>query len=437
MVRKDFYMPYTGEVFGVSRQINQYSYYDRKGLDRKLTLLLRRDTHIAIKGPSKCGKSWLRQKCLTDAIIVQCRPGMTVEDIYRQALSFIDIQFDVNCSSVTSFSTEFTGHGKIGIPLVANTTAEASGSIERSQGFGVSLDFATSIQNLKFIADSITSSGKRLVIEDFHYLDLSTRERLAFDLKTFWDYSCNIIIIGVWTQTNLLTSMNPDLTGRMEEISVSWEKEDLHQVIHKGSSFLNIEIDSTIENDMINDSFGNIGILQSLLLRLVEDESGIDKTQSVKMYIANPTLYTNAARTYATQLDGLYQQFAKTLSAGIRQRKKSTGIYALAMEAIVKGTDKQLMDGFSRNDIFTIANAKEPRVQKGNLKTVLRKLVELQKPGKVSRNLVITYDESIDAVFAVDLQLLFYRKHHTMKWPWEEMAKEARQLSLFEADGEP
>ena len=39
--------------------------------------------------------------------------------------------------------------------------------------------------------------------------------------------------------------------------------------------------------------------------------------------------------------------------------------------------------------------------------------------------------------FAIDLQLLFYRKHHTMKWPWEEMAEEARQQSLFEDDDEP
>ena len=33
----------------------------------------------------------------------------------------------------------------------------------------------TSIQNLEFIATSIITSGKRLVIEDFHYLDLGTR----------------------------------------------------------------------------------------------------------------------------------------------------------------------------------------------------------------------------------------------------------------------
>lgn len=430
-------MPYTNEVFGVSPHINQYSYCDRSGLDGKFTRLLRRNVHIAIKGPSKCGKSWLRQKCLDDAILVQCRLGMTADDIYRQALSSLGVQFDIQKSSETNFSTELSGGGEFKVPFLAKAEAGASGSVEHNQGSSTSLDFATSIQNLEFIATSIRDSGRRLVIEDFHYLDLETRAKLAFDLKTFWDYNCKVIIIGVWTQTNLLTYMNPDLTGRIEEISIEWTDDELRQVIDNGSQALKIQIDDNIKNDMICDSFGNVGILQSLLLRLVEDEAGIEETQDFNTPIVNPVFYDNAAKGYANQLDGLYQQFAQTLSTGIRQRKKkSTGIYALSMEAIVNATDRQLMKGFSRNDIYTITNGKEPRIKKGNLKSVLKKLVELQRP-ETGRSLVISYDESIDSVFAIDLQLLFYRKHHTMKWPWEEMAEEARQQSLFEDDDEP
>lgn len=106
-----------------------------------------------------------------------------------------------------------------------------------------------------------------------------------------------------------------------------------------------------------------------------------------------------------------------------------------SMQAIVNATDNQLMNGFSRTDIFNITNAIESRIQKGNLKTVLGKLVELQQP-ESGRGLVISYDESIDSIFVVDLQLLFYRKYHTMKWPWEELAEEARQQSLFDEDGQ-
>ena len=172
-----------------------------------------------------------------------------------------------------------------------------------------------------------------------------------------------------------------------------------------------------------------------MLLKLVEDQADIDHRQKCKVSICDLDLYSAAARDYASQLDGLYQQFAKILSAGIRHRKKATGIYALAMEAIVNASDEQLMNGYSRADIFEVTNAKEPRIKKGNLKTVLGKLVDLQRPAG-GRGLVISYDDSIDVVFAVDLQLLFYRKHHTMQWPWEEILEESQQCSLFDADEE-
>jgi len=428
-------MPYTAEVFGIAAKINNYSYVDRDNLDKKLMNYLKRQTHIAIKGPSKCGKSWLRQKCMANAITVQCRLGMKPEDIYRQALSDLGIPFDLQSSSTTTLAATGSGSAKLKMPLVAGVDLGGELSASHERNCGVSVDFSTSIDNLKFIANSIVESGKRLVIEDFHYLELSAREKLAHDLKTLWDYNCFVVIIGVWTQANLLTYLNPDLSGRIQELSICWSEQDLHKVIENGTIALNIEIDPEIKNTMVKDSFGNVGILQSLLLIFVEEEADISETLPQRYFITNPDFYRNAAKTYASQLDGLYQQFAQILSTGIRHRKKSTGIYALSMQAIVEANDTQLIKGYSRADIFEKVNAIEPRIQKGNLKTVLQKLVELQKPEN-GRELVISYDSAIDAVFATDLQLLFYRKHHSMKWPWEDMAEEARKQSLFEADEE-
>lgn len=426
-------MPDTAQVFGVAAQVNNYSYVDRDNLDQKLSRFLRRQTHIAIKGPSKCGKSWLRQRCMTNAIIIQCRLDMEPEDIYRQALSAIHVPFNLQRSSTTTVAANGSAGGKLKVPIVgeAELSGELSANHERS--CSVDLDFSSSIENLEFVANSIIKSGKRLVIEDFHYLGLSAREKLAHDLKTLWDYQCFVVIIGVWAQANLLTYLNSDLTGRIEELSISWTDRDLNLVIENGSAALNIGIDPNIKDSMIKDSFGNVGILQSLLLRLVEDEANISETVQHKQFVTNPDFYMNAAKSYANQLDGLYQQFVQTLSTGIRRRKRSTGIYALAMQAIVEADDTQLMNGYSRGDIFEKINAIEPRIKKGNLKTVLQKLVELQNSGN-GQKLVISYDSATDAVFATDLQLLFYRKHHSMKWPWEEMAEEARQQSLFEAD---
>lgn len=425
-------MLYTNDVFGISTHINEYSYVDRAKLDDKISRLLRRDTHIALKGASKSGKSWLRQKCIPDAIVVQCRLGMTVEDIYKNALSTIGVTFDTSTTKSTTTSAEVSGQIEIKVPLAAK--AELAGDVGMEGGRSTTgEDFQRSVTNLKFIATSITASRKRLIVEDFHYLSIPERRRLAHDLKTLWDYQCFVVIIGVWTQTNLLTSLNPDITGRIEEISILWSDEDLQQVIAKGSFALNISIDKRITETLIKDSFGNVGILQILLLKLIEDESGIEKDSPTLQYIKDPELYKCAAKSYADQLDGRYQQFAKLLSTGIRKRKKSTGIYAYAMEAIVSASDEKLIRGFSRDEIYNITNAKQARIQKGNLKTILGKLVELQEPEN-GHELVISFDESIDAIFVVDLQLLFYRKYHTMRWPWEEMVEEAEEHTLFEPE---
>ena len=63
------------EVFGMSNTVLPDSYVDRGALDDEVMALLGRPTHIALRGESKCGKSWLRQTVLPDALVVQCRLG--------------------------------------------------------------------------------------------------------------------------------------------------------------------------------------------------------------------------------------------------------------------------------------------------------------------------------------------------------------------------
>lgn len=78
----------THEVFGITPAVNDYSYIDRGQLDREFQKLVeRQQTHVAIRGASRSGKSWLRQRVLENPIIVQCRLTYTTADIYRDALA--------------------------------------------------------------------------------------------------------------------------------------------------------------------------------------------------------------------------------------------------------------------------------------------------------------------------------------------------------------
>jgi hypothetical protein len=243
-------------------------------------------------------------------------------------------------------------------------------------------------------------------------------------LKALWDYGVFIVIIGVWSQSNMLIYLNPDLSGRIEEIPIYWSSEDLTRVLKKGGDALNLEFTEEFAAAAVNDCYGNVGILQALALKAL-DALGIQQTSSNIAIIDRLDALQTAALQYAEQLNPLYQQFAKRVSGGIRTRQDSTGIYAYAMSVILDAPDELALRSLSLDYIFQKANAREPRIQKGNLRVVLERFEQLQVDAE-GRGLVVAYNEAIAEITIVDRQLLLYRKYCTVKWPWEDLIVEAK-----------
>lgn len=411
----------SSDVFGISNTILNDSYIDRGNLDITVQRYLDRNLHIALRGESKCGKSWFRQKNIPNAIVVQCRFGKSVKDIYIDALSQLGIKLTLEETKGTTISGTIEASATFGASLLAKLGVKST--IASSSNDGTKTEVVgKDINDLKFIADIIINSGKRLVIEDFHYLSIPERKAFSYDLKALWDYGCFVIIIGVWSQSNMLLHLNSDLSGRIQEMSIYWSQDDLNKVLEKGSNALRIKFSDEITSLLSSDCFGNVGIIQSLALQTLDVEGIFEEQNNLKI-ISNSNSFNTAAAEYAGQLDSLYQQFASRVSAGIRSRNDSTGIYAHAMAVIVEATDADLTNGLKLNDIYYVAHSRQPRIQKGNLRTILNKLEELQVDID-GRGLVIAYNNSSDELTVVDRQFLFYRKHLTMNWPWEEMIAE-------------
>lgn len=409
------------EVFGVTPEILPDSYVDRGALDAEFNTLLGRSTHIAVRGESKCGKTWLRQSQIETPIIVQCRLERTVVDVYVDALSQLGIEFEVSNSRQNTLKGTLRAVGEFGSRLLAKAGIEVSAGVEDSKS-SEKVKAGHDINDLRFIADILRASGRRLVVEDFHYLSLKERRRFAFDLKALWDYKLFVVIVGVWSQSNMLLYLNPDLSGRVREISIFWSDEDLERVIEKGAKALNLEFSTAVKAQAIADCFSNVGILQSLILSTL-DELGVEASGPTRV-IDQTTALTSAAMAYADQLNPLYQQFAARVSSGIRGRKDSTGIYAHAMAVILGASDEKLIRGLPANDIFEVANARQSRIQKGNLKTVLGRFESLQVD-QDGRGLVLSYNEATSEITVVDRQLLLYRRYLTVKWPWEDLIAES------------
>ncbi|HIA3026587.1 TPA: hypothetical protein ACWP36_004060, partial [Escherichia coli] len=413
----------THEVFGISPTILADSYVDRGNLDKEISRKLRRPIHLALRGESKCGKSWLRQKNIPNAIVVQCRLKTTVLDIYIDILSQLGISLVLERTEKDTIKGVMEGSAAGGIGLIAKLKVKFG--LETSEEEVIKKgNVGQDINDLRFIAEIINEAGRKVVIEDFHYLNTRERQIFAYDLKALWDYGCFFVIIGVWTKTNLLIYLNSDLGSRIEEIPISWSRADLEQVIISGSETLKVKFSDHIKRCILDDCYGNVGILQQLALNIL-DETGIDEECTTLTMLDDQEKFVDAAMKYAEQLNSRYQKFAKDISSGIRKRTETTGIYAHAMAVIMDSSDKELIQGLELDTIFKIASRRQSRILKGNLRTVLQKIEELQVDSD-DRGLVLSYNDATDEVTAIDRTILIYRKYVTIKWPWEDLINEAK-----------
>ncbi len=358
--------------------------------------------------------------------VVACRLDYTPVDIYRQILANLDISVTVERSKDYVGSIELQGTSGIGWKWLASAsgTVTASGEISSQS---IKRPIGKNEFDFEFLAKIISASGRRVIIEDFHYLGSSVQEILAHELKSFWDFGIYFVVVGVWHRKNFVTFLNPDLAGRITEVEVSWTTEELAQSIIKGALALNVMIDSRVTKRLADDSYSNIGILQSLALSYFE-KMGISETQIAAIELDSLSGVDDAGMAYADQIEAIYTLFAESVSDGIRKRKDATQIYAFAMWAIIEADDVTLIRGMTVDEIFEIANKRQPRIQKPNLRSVLRKFKELQVDSRGNR-LVLTFDDPTDSIIIVDRALLFYRKYATRKWPWEEMAIEAQEAN--------
>jgi hypothetical protein len=263
-------------VFGLSNTILSDSYVDRGNLDTEIQKLLERKTHIALRGESKNGKSWFRQKNIPEAIVVQCRLGKSVLDIYIDALSQLDIKLLLVETTGTNINGRVEASTNLGINLLAKLGVKPT--IISSEGKKDMIgSIGKDINELKFIAEIIIASGKKLVIEDFHYMAISEQVKFSYDLKTLWDYGCFIVVIGVWAKKNMLLDLNHDLASRINEMSIYWSIGDMKKVIDKGSKALGIELSDEVMELMILDSYGNIGTLQNSVFNNLDKAMVLEK----------------------------------------------------------------------------------------------------------------------------------------------------------------
>jgi hypothetical protein len=418
-------MPKLNEVFGIAISVPRYTYVDRSSLDERFKYLLSTDRHIVIHGSSKQGKTILRKKNLTDAegIVVQCRANTTCVGLYNEILGQIGSEIPKELSVSTTVSGELggKGSGKIGVPLVASGKIEmnASASVEQMSQ-KKSETVGQSVESLRYISAEIRKTCRRVIVEDFHYVPEEEKGALAFDLKALWDLGTFFIIVGVWAEQNLLQFYNGDLSGRIEEIDIHWNNDELREVLSRGEGALNMAFGPEIKETIIGDSNQNVGLLQRIAEKycfncgILEDV----KNELFPRMSNSPSMLSKARVAICEEESARYRQFGIALETGFRTSEESAlNVYQHIARVCMEASDSELLNGVNHNSLLDRVQKYNSRVRQSDLTAALQRLNRLQEDRSISP-LVLFYNSKTRLIQLIDRELLFYRKYGNPVWPW-------------------
>jgi hypothetical protein len=194
--------PVLQEVFGLPPGVKEHSYVNRGNLDERLAYALSTQRHVIIHGDSKQGKTWLRQHALAgyDVVDVQCQTGATPASIFTELLGRLGVKAELKQTTKSDLqgTLDLSGSGEIGLKLLSRFKVGAKAGVKGTKSTQKEVTpVGQTAADLGWVAAVLAESGKRVVIEDFHYLHEDSRKDFAFLLKALGEYSVFPVIVGL------------------------------------------------------------------------------------------------------------------------------------------------------------------------------------------------------------------------------------------------
>lgn len=317
------------------------------------------------------------------------------------------------------------------LPFVGSGQAKAEGSISSSEGQASQREaIAFNLELPQDISELVRRIGpqKRVILENFHYLDDDKQRQLAFDLRAFQELGLQFVILGVWREKNRLTQFNGDLLDRVLEVPVGpWSTAEFSRVADRGAEALGITFTEGVIDQCARASFSSIGVFQELLKEVcVLSQVG---TQAAETNGVGSDSIANAAiESKAEEYASRHQRAMEAIGAGIVSAGAKAGLiplflpYYLVRVILESGYDG-LATGMRRAVIqekIQDLHHRPDDVRASDMSNLLYNLAKLQSNKAISPP-IIDYDQSSKLLQVVDSTFYFFLKHADLAAIAEEL----------------
>jgi energy-coupling factor transporter ATP-binding protein EcfA2 len=358
----------------------------RESINDKLVDALRtKGKQVIVYGHSGCGKTTLLENKLTELfslhIKTSCMKGMTFEQILADPLRQLNAMYVVERAgkNATKLSTNVSTPKEIVIPV--------GFSFEKTYEISTKSNaVAPNVVSPHIVADFLGVNGACWVLEDFHKVDPSEKVKLSQCMKMFMDLSARypdlkMIFIGAVRSAHEVVGYDPELRNRVAEIPVPLMTDDeLRQIVAKGESALNIQIDKRIVESIVAVSNGLAAVTHQLALTFCQMR-GIEVSQKERCYLDTSKWMPALERYIESASDSLRIVFEKSVK-DMKKRKYDHG------RVILAALTKFPQSGVNKYDLLAKIRESEPAYPPSSLAS---NLLSLQSEDRCS---IISCDQN-------------------------------------------
>lgn len=311
------------------------NYIGRPDIEKELSRAIKiPGNQIVLYGHSGGGKTTLVRNVLEkenrNYIISSCIHGTTVNELIVNAFDKLNVFYASETTSKTSSKISSSlklAYQNIGATL-SNETVEEVGQ-KHVRALPMQLTFER-LGNFLGAAECVW------VIEDFHKVIESEKQRLSDIMKAFVDIAndykkVKIIAIGAVATAREVVDYTPDIRSRIAEIKVPLLSDnEIKEIILNGANLLNI----TFEDKLVTETMSYANSLGSICHQLCYshcEQMGIDSTRRSNLNVKHVVL-TNSVKGYVSQKSDTFQQ---KLDRALKQRKAKFENVKLILNAFI------------------------------------------------------------------------------------------------------